>query len=77
MHVVSVEELVRAMTDYSAGMIGQDEARVLAERALEEAESAMDIWLFDRVRTLAKRHPADSGEATQPGGIHDATKKIG
>ena len=72
MQMVSVEELIRALRDYSAGRIDEQEAHQLAERALAEAETAMDIWLFDHVRTVAK------GYATNQGGVCDATKqKIG
>lgn len=72
MQMVSVDELVRALRDYSTGGLEEEEARALAERALAEAEAALDIWLFDRVRTVGK------GYATKQGGVCDATKqKIG
>lgn len=72
MQMVDVDELVRALRDYSAGGLEEEEARALAERALAEAEAAMDIWLFDRVRALANGYVID---ATNLGGVYDATKQ--
>jgi hypothetical protein len=74
MQMVSVDELVRALRDYSAGGLEEEEARALAERALAEAEAARDIWLFDRVRYLSKQYAPsaqDSRDATNQGGIQD------
>ena len=66
MQMVSVEELIRALRDYSAGRIDEQEAHQLAERALAEAETAMDIWLFDHVRTVAKGYATNQGGFAMP-----------
>ena len=50
--MISVEELTQAAISYSVGQLSFDEARSIARRALHEAEAAMEVVAFDRVRLL-------------------------
>ena len=50
--VISVEELTQAAISYSAGQLSFDQARAIARRALREAEAAMEVVAFDRIRAL-------------------------